>query len=674
MYDQPLTLLKGVGEKKAQKFKKLGLETFNDVLYDFPRRYIDRREVRHVGDVQPETLGLIAAKVVRKRTKYIAKTKKDMLILDVQEGYFTGEIVFFNAKYILDDFQEAKTYFFHGKIEKNGPVFKMMQPEYSDVSNKSFLGVIPVYSSTLGVSQRELVDVHKQVLSFLFKRIDETLPSALLKLAELAPLEWALNEIHFPTSVENYKKAKHRIVYDELFFLQLRLVLLKKDYHRPMKNPFKLDDRIFDDIRNLPFQLTESQQQVLDDIFKDLTSTYSMNRLVQGDVGSGKTIVAFLTLMQAIYNDTQGILLAPTTLLAEQHYENFKKLFPNTTCVLLTSNQTASEKKKLKLGIASGETKVIIGTHAIIQEDVVMHKLGVVITDEQHRFGIRQRLSALQKAENPHALIMSATPIPRTLSLILYGDMDISVINQMPQGRKPIKTHFVMSKKQNEMHQFILEKLAEGKQAYVVCPLIEASEEIDLHAAEAIYEQLKMKYAPFQVALIHGKMNKVDKEKTMQAFKKGDISVLVSTTVIEVGIHVSNATIMVIMNTERFGLSQLHQLRGRVGRGDDQSYCFLLSDKLSVTAKQRVETLVNSNDGFEVAEKDLELRGPGEIFGLRQHGIPELKLANLVKHKDVIAIVQKHIKMVLEEFNMHNKAFEELVYRQKSDLDKWFTL
>ena len=412
--------------------------------------------------------------------------RSDMLLLDVQDGYYTGEIVFFNAKFISDDFQEGKSYFFYGKVEKNGPMFKIIQPDYADQTRKDFLGIIPVYSSTLGVSQKDLISLHKQVLSALSTHIEETLPPSLIKLTDLMPLEWALNEIHFPSSAERYKQAKHRIVYDELFFLQLRLVLLKKDYHRPIKTPFIMDDRMQDILRRLPFKLTESQVKVLEDIYEDMTGDYSMNRLIQGDVGSGKTIVAFLTILLAVYNDTQGILLAPTTLLAEQHYENFTLLFPEITCVLLTSNQTASEKKKLKEKIALGETQVIIGTHAIIQEDVVLKKLGVVITDEQHRFGIRQRLSALQKADNPHALIMSATPIPRTLSLILYGDMDISVINQMPQGRKPIKTHFVNPKKQDEMHEFVLQKLNEGKQGYVVCPLIEESEALDLHAAETI--------------------------------------------------------------------------------------------------------------------------------------------------------------------------------------------
>ena len=403
-------------------------------------------------------------------------------------------------------------------------------------------------------------------------------------------------------------------------------------------------------------------------------SDYSMNRLIQGDVGSGKTIIAFLTLLLAVFNGKQGILLAPTTLLAEQHYENFVKLFPDFTSCLLTSSVPTAEKKRIKASILDGTIKVIIGTHAVIQDDVKFSSLGVVITDEQHRFGIRQRLSALQKAEKPHALIMSATPIPRTLSLILYGDMDISVIDQMPQGRKPIKTHFVKPDKVAEMYAFIQQKLEEGRQGYVICPLIEESETMDLNAAETIYKTLISRFAPFKVGLIHGKMKAIDKDAVMHAFKSGEIALLVSTTVIEVGIHVSNATTMVIMNTERFGLSQLHQLRGRVGRGDEQSYCFLLSEKLSTTAKQRVETLVGSNDGFEVAEKDLELRGPGEVFGLRQHGIPELKMANLIKHKDVIAEVQKHIRMILEEYNMNHKAYVELINKQNINLEKWFTL
>ncbi len=674
MYAQPLTLLKGVGEKKAEKLKKIGLGNFDDVLYDFPRRYIDRRVVKHVTDIATDEMGVISARVIKKRTKYIQKTKKEMLILDVSEGYFTGEIIFFSAKFFVADFVEGETYFFFGKVEKSGPLFKMIQPDYARIADKSFLGIIPVYNATLGISQHDLVSVHKQVLSYLINQIEDTLPESLRVMAGIIPLEEAMHQIHFPTSKEGYVAAKKRIVYDELFFLQLRLILLKRNYHKPLLKPFVVDSKMDDIRKRIPFELTEAQTSVLRDIFEDMQSGYSMNRLIQGDVGSGKTIIAFLTLLLAVFNGKQGILLAPTTLLAEQHYENFVKLFPEFTCCLLTSSVPTSEKKRIKASILDGTIKVIIGTHAVIQDDVKFSSLGVVITDEQHRFGIRQRLSALQKAEKPHALIMSATPIPRTLSLILYGDMDISVINQMPQGRKPIKTHFVKPDKVSEMYAFIQQKLEEGRQGYVICPLIEESETMDLNAAETIYKTLISRFAPFKVGLIHSKMKAIDKDAVMHAFKSGEIALLVSTTVIEVGIHVANATTMVIMNTERFGLSQLHQLRGRVGRGDEQSYCFLLSEKLSATAKQRVETLVGSNDGFEVAEKDLELRGPGEIFGLRQHGIPELKMANLIKNKDVIAEVQKHIRMILEEYNMNHKAYVELINKQNINLEKWFTL
>jgi len=674
MYDQPLTRLKGVGEKKAEKLKKIGLVTFDDVLYDFPRRYMDRRFVKHVTEIASEEMGVISARVIKKRTKYIQKTKKEMLILDVTEGYFTGEILFFSSKFFMGDFEEGSHYFFYGKVEKSGPLFKMIQPDYAPIEDTSFLGIIPIYNATLGISQNDLVSVHRQVLRYLANQIEDTLPESLRAIAGIIPLETAMHQIHFPTSKEGYVTAKKRIVYDELFFLQLRLILLKRNYHKPLLKPFVLDAQMDAVMTRIPFELTNAQNAVLRDIFEDLQSGYSMNRLVQGDVGSGKTIIAFLTLLLSVFNGKQGILLAPTTLLAEQHYENFVKLFPDFTSCLLTSSVLTSEKKRIKAAILEGTIKVIIGTHAVIQDDVKFSNLGVVITDEQHRFGIRQRLSALQKAEKPHALIMSATPIPRTLSLILYGDMDISVIDQMPQGRKPIKTHFVLPSKVAEMYAFIAQKLEEGRQGYVICPLIEESETIDLNAAETVYKAMIKRFAPFKVGLIHGKMKAIDKDAIMHAFKSGEIALLVSTTVIEVGIHVANATSMVIMNTERFGLSQLHQLRGRVGRGDEQSYCFLLSEKLSTTAKQRVETLVGSNDGFEVAEKDLELRGPGEIFGLRQHGIPELKMANLIKHKEVIAAVQKHIRMILEEYNMNHQAYVTLINKQNINLEKWFTL
>ena len=674
MFNQPLTLIKGIGEKKAEKLKKIGLSTFYDVLYNFPFRYLDRRHIKHVSDIETNDNGVIQAKVIRKRTKFLSKTKTEMLILDVSEGYHTGEIIFFSAKFILNDFSEGNSYYFFGKVEKNGPLFKMTQPDYATIGDSTFLGIVPVYNATAGITQSDLIAVHKQVLAYLNANIEEILPTALIAMAGVISLGEALREIHFPKTKESYLAAKKRLIYDELFFLQLRLILLKKNYHKPNLTPYVRDSRMEAVLLNLPFKLTESQKRVFEEIISDMQSGYSMNRLIQGDVGSGKTIIAFLTLLNAVFNQKQGILLAPTTLLAEQHYENFVKMYPEVSCQLLTSNKTNSEKKEIKQSLLNNETSVLIGTHAILQEDVKFYDLGVVITDEQHRFGIRQRLSALQKSDKPHALIMSATPIPRTLSLILYGDMDISVISEMPSGRKPIKTHFVNVKKIEEMHVFIEKKLEEGRQAYVVCPLIEASETLDLHAAETIFMELSNRYQNFQVGLIHGKMKATEKDDIMKRFKAGHISVLVSTTVIEVGIHVSNATTMVIMNTERFGLSQLHQLRGRVGRGEEQSYCFLLSDKLSVSAKQRIETMVNSNDGFEVAEKDLELRGPGEVFGVRQHGIPELRLANLSKDKEVIEQVQKHMKIVLEEYNLGNREFIELINKQNVNLENWFTL
>ena len=671
MLEQPVSVIKGIGEKKAQKLKRLGLVTLKDVLYDYPRRYIDRREVKHVAEIPTGSYGVVCARVVRKRIKPTHKNQKDLVLLDVTDGYYSGEIVFFSGKFVAEHFLQDEKYYFAGKIEKVGPIFKMVQPDYAPESERSFLSVVPVYNATAGITQNDLINVHRQVLKF---ELEETLPSALRNLAGLIPYEAAMKEIHFPTSREGFKAAKKRLIYEELFFLQLRLFLVKKQYHKPNMTPYTVSEALKKYQLELPFQLTESQLKVIEEIRSDLKSGFSMNRLVQGDVGSGKTIVAFLTLLMAVDNQKQGILLAPTTLLAEQHYENFRKMFPNVPCCLLTSTVKTSDKRKIKQEIELGTLKVIIGTHAILQDDVKFSALGMVITDEQHRFGIRQRLSALQKSEKPHALIMSATPIPRTLSLILYGDMDISVIDQMPAGRKPIKTHFVSPQKANEMYDFIEEKLKEGRQAYVICPLIEESEAIDLHSAEAVHAKMTKRFKSMNIGLIHGKMNPQEKESVMSAFKNGTCQLLVSTTVIEVGIHVSNATVMVIMDAERFGLSQLHQLRGRVGRGDEQSYCFLISEKLSATSKARIETLVASNDGFAVAEKDLELRGPGEVFGLRQHGIPELKLADIVRNKAALEDVQKHVKLIFDEATMGNRIWQSFIREQSVNLEKWFTL
>lgn len=672
MLNTPVETLNGIGERKKVLLNKMMISTYNDILTCYPHRYIDRRKCQSVSTVKDGETACIVAKINDIKYK---RGKKEMMILEVSDHFASGEILFFSPKFLKDKFVIGKSYYFFGKVEKRGLLFKMIQPDYDLEGNKQFLTIIPVYPLTSGITNRDMINYHKQVILRSKGYLKENLPQSIVSEAKLVSRETAYEGIHFPKSAEHYKAAKRRLVFEELFIMQLKLILLKNNYHKQSSTPFAVTEGVESWIKSLPFSLTNAQKKAMNDIKSDLTSGYAMNRLIQGDVGSGKTILAFASIYLAVLNNQQALLMAPTSILAEQHFNGFKKLFgESVSACLLTSDVKSRDKVKTKEALSTGEIKVAIGTHALIQEDVVFKDLGLVVADEQHRFGIRQRLTATQKGKQTHTLLMSATPIPRTLSLILYGDMDVSVVDEMPEGRKPIKTHFVQAGKTERMYEFMREKLTAGKQAYVVCPLVEASESLDLTSAVSHFESLKQIFSEFEVGLIHGKMSQKEKDQIMKAFNNNEIQVLVSTTVIEVGINVPNATIMVVMDSERFGLSQLHQLRGRVGRGDDQSYCFLLSEKLGKTSKERIESLVNSSSGFDIAEKDLELRGPGEIFGLRQHGLPELKLANLVSDKKTLIEIQKYVKMIISEYQLQNIEVVKYIRRLAETMENWFTL
>lgn len=672
---KPIELLSGVGEKKSALLKKIEIRTYEDLLKHYPFRYEDRRHVKHAMEVGAEELAVIKAQVLKKKMVFLSKTKKEMMVLGVKDQFYEGEIVYFNPKYIKDDFVEGENYFFYGKIEKQMGVFKMSQPDYAHEKRIDFLKIMPVYPLTQGIFNKQLIHWQKMVQNEVLNSLEDLFPDMILRMFDLISLREAYRYIHFPEDKKTYLAAKRRLVFQELFELQMRLFLLKQKDYGLFRQPFQVTEAYLEWFKTLPFQLTEAQNKVLREIEKDLCSGKVMSRLIQGDVGSGKTIVAFAAILLTLLNGEQSALMVPTALLAEQHYESFKSIFGEGVPVaLLTSSTKAKEKRDIKAKLELGEISVLIGTHALIEKDVVFHKLGLVVTDEQHRFGIKQRIQATTKGDKPHVLAMSATPIPRTLSLIVYGDMDVSTIDVLPQGRKSIKTHFVKKDKVEELYTFIENGFKEGRQAYVVCPLVETSETLDLHNAVDHYEALRGRFSAYQVGLVHGKMPPKEKEAVMHRFKLGEISLLVSTTVIEVGINVPNATMMVIMNTERFGLAQLHQLRGRVGRGSQQSYCFLLSDKLGKTSKERIQTLISSNDGFEIAQKDLELRGPGEVFGLRQHGLPELKLANLSADKKILEDAQKCVKMVIAEQSLGNASFNQMIALLRSKNLEGFTL
>lgn len=675
MFNLPLSSIKGIGDKKAAKLKKLGLYTFEDAIRDYPIRYIDRRIIVSISEVDDGSFVTIKAKVVKLNSKINSKNRKEMLILEVVNSFHNGEIVFFSPKYLKGKFSVGESYYFFGKIDKKGIVFRMLHPEFAKIDDKSFLCILPVYRGTLGIYQSELVHIHRLAMESVYNSIEETFPTFLRNLAKLCELKDALYQIHHPRDEKTLKAARYRIIYEEIFSLQLKLVILKNQFKKSKAEIFNISDELKVLVEKLPFKLTNAQIRAFEDIKSDFLSGSAMNRLVLGDVGSGKTILAFLSIAVAVLNNKQAVLMAPTSILARQHYEAFESLMGKFVSVeFIDGNVSKKNKNLIKQNVISGETRVLIGTHAVLENDVEFLELGLVVTDEQHRFGVRQRMKAVQKGLQPHVLIMSATPIPRTLSLILYGDMDVSIVDEMPKGRKPIKTHFVKNEKLNAMYDFIREKLVLGRQAYFVCPLVEDSELIDLTSASAHYEELRQRFPDFEVGLIHGKMKGFEKDEIMANFKDNKINILVSTTVIEVGINVPNATIMAILHAERFGLSQLHQLRGRVGRGDEQSFCFLLSDKLGHTAKARIETLVNEASGFEIAEKDLELRGAGEVFGIKQHGLPEFKLANLSKHKNILLDAQKHVKIIIDEYNMKNKEVEFFINKVNESIYDTFTL
>ena len=681
--NQDIQYLKGVGPKKAYLLKRLNINTINDIIWHVPRDYEDRGNIKKISNLKNGEKATFYGFICGEGD--ISKPKKNLSLIKFKVKDETGwiEVVFFNKVYLKKVIVSGQRVMINGEIKKTYKGLQVVNPILEKVDSDeedSRRGIVPIYPSTEGLSQNEIIKIQKNVVELVKDSIEEYLPNEIIKKYRLCDIKFAIENIHFPRSVQSLKIAKYRLVFEEFFFLQLGLLKIKKSNFNEKKSVALINSSgIKEFIQKLPFTLTPAQEDVLKEICEDLEKDIPMNRLVQGDVGSGKTIVAIISLLKAVINGYQGAFMAPTEILAEQHYMSLTELLEplGIKIGLLVGSLSKGEKNKVLKEVESGEINIVVGTHALIQEGVNFCNLSLVITDEQHRFGVRQRAILASKGQNPHILVMTATPIPRTLALILYGDLDISIIDHLPPGRKSIKTYSRTSNKRNQIYNFVKGQLDQGRQAYVVCPLVDESETIDAQSATEIARELSYNLLNgYKVELLHGKMLPREKEEIMGNFKKGLIDTLVSTTVIEVGVNVPNATIMVVENAERFGLAQLHQLRGRVGRGNHQSYCILINNSRTEISKERMDIMEKTTDGFIISEKDLKLRGPGEFFGTRQHGLPELKVANLFKHISILKIVQKEIERIgqidselkLSEYPLLKRKLEKQLLFLEQDL------
>jgi len=646
-----VTAIKGIGPAKAAALKKLKIETIEDFLFFYPRDYEDRRELRHIASLRDGETAPVKGKIVLMVKGRNRIPRKQTLKLLVQDETGTMEVVFFNARFLDKMLKQNEEYVFFGKTSQNAGRIQMLHPDVSRYEPEQGQGILPVYPLTSGITQGEMRKWQKAAMALL-PELEEYLPEETLKRNRLCGIRHAIENIHSPADRQRLLEAKYRLIFDELLFLQTGLLAIKYKMHGENKGiAFSPEVSMEAFTSALPYQLTGAQRRVLSEINADMESEKVMNRLVQGDVGSGKTVVAAAAMYKAVKSGFQAVMMAPTELLARQHYESLKGLFwqHGIKTGFLSGGISQKEKKEVQDQIENGFLDIIIGTHAVIQPGVRFNNLGLVITDEQHRFGVNQRALLSQKGRNPDVLVMSATPIPRTLAVILYGDLDISIIDEMPPGRKQIITRAVNSDGREAAYEFVRREVRKGRQAYVVAPLIEDSENLDVKSALGLYEELKERFHEFPVALLHGGMKQADKDRIMEEFAKGQSRILISTVVIEVGINVPNATVMLVENAERFGLAQLHQLRGRVGRGEEQSYCILITEGNSGVALERAEIMKSTNDGFLIAEKDLEIRGPGEFFGMRQHGVPEFKLADLVRHVKILQTVREEAERILQE-------------------------
>lgn len=661
---QKVTAVRGVGAKTAKRLGRLGAETIRDMLYLFPRRYDDYTEMKPINQLEYGEQVTVIGTIWETRARRTRSNQK-LVQTVISDGTGTVQATWFNQPWLAEKLKAGKQIVVSGKVDQylGRPVFSSPEWEALEMEPLRTRRIVPVYPLTSGLNGNKMRDMMQKVVEKWADRLPDPLPEAIRMRQTLYPLAAAIQQLHFPDSQESLHQARRRIIFDELFLLQLGMQGKRQEWQDVPGIPIPPAPHTLQQFyETLPFSLTAAQERVIEEITGDMARPTPMNRLLQGDVGAGKTLVAAAAMLAAVHAGTQAAMMAPTEILAEQHYAGLRAKLEamDVSVALLTGSLSAAEKTAVYEGLAGGEIDVVIGTHALIQEGVAFHNLGLAVIDEQHRFGVDQRGALREKGTvadngkeetaNPHLLVMSATPIPRSLALSLYGDLDLSLLDEMPPGRQEIATHWLRSTQRERAYAFVRRQVKEGRQAFLIYPLVEESDKIDAKAAVAEYERLRTEVFPeLEVGLVHGRLSAEEKEAAMRAFHAGETDVLAATSVIEVGVDVPNASVILIENANRFGLAQLHQFRGRVGRGRHKSYCILIADDSSGDAEARLRALEQTNDGFQLAERDLEIRGPGEFFGRKQSGLPELQLASLLNMEVLEAAREEAIALFAED-------------------------
>lgn len=671
---KPITVLKGIGNKKAEGYFRIGIKTIQDLIEYYPRTYEVSTGFSKISEIEQGKAYMVRGKVC---TDVVTRRAGRMIITTVTLRDESGEIImtWFNQPYIKSQLKRGEEIVVKGKVSLKYNRLQFNSPKLLTEKDLKYLEentVLPIYALSKKLSQKMLRLTIAAAIELTSGEVEDFLPNELLEKYDLMNLEKAINQVHYPDGELTLEKARKRLIFDEFLLFQLGLMMLKEDQGK-IKNQFEFikHNGYENMLDELPYKLTNAQSRVMKEILKDLTGPYNMNRLIQGDVGSGKTIVSILGMMLAVENGYQSALMAPTEVLAKQHYKSLLEAFDryDIKVGLLVGSMTKKQKMDIYERIEAGVIDIVIGTHAVIQEGVKFKNLALVITDEQHRFGVNQREILAGKGQYPHVIVMSATPIPRTLALILYGDMDISIIDEMPPGRQTIETYTVTTSYRDRINKFMEKEVEQLRQCYIVCPMVEENEEMELEDVISYSERLKDDMPPnIRINYLHGKMRPKEKNAIMEAFVKGDIDIIVSTTVIEVGINVPNATVMLIENAERFGLAQLHQLRGRVGRGEHKSYCVLITDSKSSQSKKRMEIMTKTADGFIISEKDLELRGHGDLLGIRQSGLPAFKIASILEDAKILKEANHVAKTIREN---HDILLEEDYKYLKNKIDEY---